>query len=157
MRAKLEGAPVDVYLPHEARVVPRKSTLRPLVAGARVRLDLLRLPGYTTPGITPLHILGRIGRTGARSELRRLPTHQASTPSASRRGAGVVDSAMTPRSRVLGVVLLATLGLRAWGLDYGLPHPLARPDEEQITQQALTIVSTGDLDPGKRNYPGLFK
>jgi hypothetical protein len=60
-------------------------------------------------------------------------------------------------SVAVGGILLLALLPRVWGLDYGLPHPMARPDEEQIARQALFILSTGNLHPGLPNYPGLFK
>ena len=49
------------------------------------------------------------------------------------------------------------LGLRLWGLDYGLPHPLARPDEERITDKALRMLSDHTLGPGEFLYPSLQK
>ena len=55
---------------------------------------------------------------------------------------------------LLGVLLLAA-GLRIWALDYGLPHPLSRPDEERIVGRAQTIFATGDWHPGSFYYPSL--
>ena len=59
------------------------------------------------------------------------------------------------------VVLLAILALaailRVWGMDYGLPHPTARPDEERIVGRAMQILATGDFHPGDFTYPGLLK
>ena len=56
---------------------------------------------------------------------------------------------------LLGVLLLAA-GLRIWALDYGLPHPLSRPDEERIVGRAQTIFATGDWHPGSFYYPSLL-
>lgn len=57
--------------------------------------------------------------------------------------------------------LLAILGLatflRVWGMDYGLPHPIARPDEERIVGRAMQILATGNFHPGDFIYPGLLK
>jgi hypothetical protein len=44
-----------------------------------------------------------------------------------------------------------------WGIDYGLPHPLARPDEERITDKALRMLSDRTLGPGEFIYPSLQK
>ena len=55
---------------------------------------------------------------------------------------------------LLGVLLLAAI-LRIWGLDYGLPHPLSRPDEERIVGRAQTIFATGNWHPGSFFYPSL--
>ena len=49
------------------------------------------------------------------------------------------------------------LVLRLWGLEYGLPHPLARPDEERITDKALRMLSDHTLGPGEFIYPSLQK
>ena len=47
-------------------------------------------------------------------------------------------------------------GLRIWALDYGLPHPLSRPDEERIVGRAQTIFATGVWHPGSFYYPSLL-
>jgi hypothetical protein len=49
------------------------------------------------------------------------------------------------------------LALRLWGVEYGLPHPLARPDEERITDKALRMLSDHTLGPGEFIYPSLQK
>lgn len=54
---------------------------------------------------------------------------------------------------VLGVAAL----LRVWGMNYGLPFPTARPDEERIVGRALNMMATGNLHPGDYTYPGLSK
>ena len=56
----------------------------------------------------------------------------------------------------LAIVLLLAATLRLWGLDYGLPHPLSRPDEERIVGRAQTIFATGDWHPGSFFYPSLL-
>lgn len=53
----------------------------------------------------------------------------------------------------LGGILLVAAALRIWGLDYGLPHPLARPDEERLVGRAQTIFATGNWHPGSFFYP----
>jgi hypothetical protein len=42
-------------------------------------------------------------------------------------------------------------------MDYGLPHPTARPDEEKIVGRAYHILATGDFYPGEFAYSGLLK
>ena len=56
----------------------------------------------------------------------------------------------------LAIILLLAATLRLWGLDYGLPHPLSRPDEERIVGRAQTIFATGDWHPGSFYYPSLL-
>jgi 4-amino-4-deoxy-L-arabinose transferase-like glycosyltransferase len=55
---------------------------------------------------------------------------------------------------LLGILLLAA-GLRLWGLEFGLPHTGARPDETQVAKTAVDFLS-GNLNPGFFNYPTLF-
>ncbi len=57
---------------------------------------------------------------------------------------------------LLVFVLLVAAALRVWGLDYGLPHPLSRPDEERIVGRAQTIFATGNWHPGSFFYPSLL-
>jgi hypothetical protein len=52
------------------------------------------------------------------------------------------------------VLLAVGLGLRLWGLDYGLPHPWARPDEEAVVLRLLTFDG-GDPNPHWFMYPTL--
>ena len=56
----------------------------------------------------------------------------------------------------LGVCLALALVLRVWGIDYGVPHPTVRPDEERIVGRAHTILATGDPSPVSYTYPGLM-
>jgi 4-amino-4-deoxy-L-arabinose transferase-like glycosyltransferase len=61
---------------------------------------------------------------------------------------------------VLGAIALLLVGavaggLRFWGLDYGIPHPTARPDEERLVGRAQTIFASGDWHPGSFYYPSL--
>ncbi len=51
-------------------------------------------------------------------------------------------------------VILASL-LRLWGIDYGIPHPTVRPDEERVVGRAQTIFATGKWHPGSFFYPSL--
>src|SRR5689334_6569547 len=43
-------------------------------------------------------------------------------------------------------ILAGALALRLWGLGYGLPHTLARPDEQTLLD-VLAKFDTGDLNP----------
>jgi 4-amino-4-deoxy-L-arabinose transferase-like glycosyltransferase len=52
----------------------------------------------------------------------------------------------------LGAILLAGLSLRLWGLSFGLPGELSRPDETVLVHKALAM-GTGDLNPHFFNYP----
>jgi len=56
----------------------------------------------------------------------------------------------------LGLVLALGGWLRLWGMGYGLPHPMARPDEQKLIGRALSMIATGDLNPIDHTYPGLL-
>lgn len=58
---------------------------------------------------------------------------------------------------LLGAIVLLAAALRIWGIEYGLPHPLARPDEERIADKALRMLSDRTLGPGEFVYPSLQK
>jgi hypothetical protein len=58
---------------------------------------------------------------------------------------------------LLGATLVLAAALRLWGIEYGLPHPLARPDEERITDKALRMLSDRTLGPGEFVYPSAQK
>ncbi len=55
---------------------------------------------------------------------------------------------------LVGALLLG-LGLRLWGIDFGLPYTTA-PDEPTHLSIALRIFRTGDLHPHWLNYPSLM-
>jgi 4-amino-4-deoxy-L-arabinose transferase-like glycosyltransferase len=59
------------------------------------------------------------------------------------------------QNAVLLAILLAGLILRVWGIGFGLPHPMARPDEEFIVSVALRFFS-GDLNPHFFEWPSLY-
>jgi hypothetical protein len=59
------------------------------------------------------------------------------------------------QNAVLLAVLLGGLWLRVWSLGFGLPHPMARPDEEFIISVALRLFS-GDLNPHFFEWPSLY-
>jgi hypothetical protein len=54
----------------------------------------------------------------------------------------------------VAVVIVAAL-LRVWGLDYGLPNTIARPDEEAVFSVALRFFGR-DLNPAFFDWPSLF-
>ena len=56
---------------------------------------------------------------------------------------------------VLGLLLLAGAAVRIWGIDFGLPHTQARPDETQVMDVALTYLR-GTLWPKFFDYPRLY-
>ncbi len=55
----------------------------------------------------------------------------------------------------LGLTVALASFLRFWGIDYGIPHPTIRPDEERIVGRAQTIFATGNWHPGSFFYPSL--
>ena len=57
-------------------------------------------------------------------------------------------------SWLLAGALIVGTGLRFYGLDFGLPHTQARPDEGVLLHRALSVAS-GDLNPHFFNYPSL--
>jgi len=70
------------------------------------------------------------------------------------------SSAISGRWRSLAFVtgallfcLLLAAGLRLWGADYGIPHSVARPDEETILQIAFNMVGQRNPDPQFFEYP----
>jgi hypothetical protein len=67
-----------------------------------------------------------------------------------------VGSARSPEGArlSLAVLLAVGLGLRLWGLDYGLPLAMARPDEEVVVVRLLGFDG-GDPNPHWFMYPTL--
>lgn len=66
-----------------------------------------------------------------------------------------IDPLARYASWCLAGVLLAALGLRLWGIAFGLPY-LYHPDEPGYVSIAQNIFKTGDLNPHFFNYPSLF-
>jgi len=64
------------------------------------------------------------------------------------------DLKFIPRA-ILGVILAIGLGLRFWGIGFGLPYTYA-PDEPTYLTLALQILRTGDLNPHWWFYPSLM-
>ena len=58
------------------------------------------------------------------------------------------------KTAFLGAVLALAFALRLAGLDFGLPHTKARPDEETVLDASLSIARDGT--PGFFNYPSLY-
>lgn len=54
-------------------------------------------------------------------------------------------------SITLALILLIALGLRVWGIGFGLPN-LEHPDEDAVLMPALQMVKTGDLEPQRMEY-----
>src|SRR5215471_6727262 len=63
----------------------------------------------------------------------------------------------TGRSSVLllGGVFALAVALRLWGIDFGLPHTLTRPDEDAVASIALRFFRRS-LNPGFFDWPSLF-
>jgi hypothetical protein len=59
--------------------------------------------------------------------------------------------AYVPPVAILGVAIV----LRFWGLGFGLPHTLTRPDEEAVFSIAARVL-TGQLNPGFFDWPALY-
>jgi 4-amino-4-deoxy-L-arabinose transferase-like glycosyltransferase len=55
---------------------------------------------------------------------------------------------------IIAIIALAAI-VRLWGIGFGLPHTLARPDEDAVFGVARSIA-TGDLNPHFFSYPSLF-
>jgi Dolichyl-phosphate-mannose-protein mannosyltransferase len=55
----------------------------------------------------------------------------------------------------VGALTIGAAGLRVWGLEYGIPHPVARPDEELVVGKSLQMSLGRALSPGDFNYPHL--
>jgi 4-amino-4-deoxy-L-arabinose transferase-like glycosyltransferase len=55
----------------------------------------------------------------------------------------------------LALVLTLAVVLRVWGLDFGLPHTLARPDEDATVAIALKFF-TRSWNPGFFDWPSFF-
>ena len=60
-----------------------------------------------------------------------------------------------PHRWALAGILLVALGLRVWGIGFGLPHANARPDETSVAGPAVTFLS-GDFEPPHFMYPTGF-
>src|SRR6266480_1302847 len=53
------------------------------------------------------------------------------------------------------MILVGAAALRVWGIGYGLPHTLARPDEDAVWTFALRFFRR-QFDPGFFDWPSLF-
>lgn len=58
-------------------------------------------------------------------------------------------------SILIGIILLAALSLRLWGVNYDLPY-IYHSDEPFYIVISQNIFKTGDLNPHFFNYPSLF-
>jgi len=58
---------------------------------------------------------------------------------------------------LLGIILVASFGLRVWGSDFGLPaYTRYHPDEHALVERAARILWTGDWNLHRFNYPPLY-
>ncbi|PYR44364.1 MAG: hypothetical protein DMF93_00585, partial [Acidobacteria bacterium] len=55
---------------------------------------------------------------------------------------------------LLLLVIAGGAVLRVWGLRFGFPHPVARPDEEVLVDAALGVLRDGN--PHFFDWPSLF-
>ena len=58
-------------------------------------------------------------------------------------------------SKAVAAVVLIALGLRAWGIRFGLPN-LYHPDEWAVFDRALAMMRTGDFNPHDFIYPTVY-
>ena len=65
-------------------------------------------------------------------------------------------AASLTRPAVLLAILILAAVLRWWGWDYGLPHPMARPDEEITLEAAYQMFASGNPDPVSLPYPSFI-
>jgi Dolichyl-phosphate-mannose-protein mannosyltransferase len=56
---------------------------------------------------------------------------------------------------LLAIVVILGAGLRLWGIGFGLPHPMTRPDEEFIVSKALGFFG-GDYNPHFFEWPSFY-
>lgn len=56
---------------------------------------------------------------------------------------------------LLGAILLLAIGVRVWGINFGLPS-IYHPDEPTYVEIAQGMFKTGDWNPHFFNYPSLF-
>jgi 4-amino-4-deoxy-L-arabinose transferase-like glycosyltransferase len=64
------------------------------------------------------------------------------------------DDVRMARIACVAILMLAAV-LRLWGIGFGIPHPLARPDEEAIMTVALRFFQRQG-NPGFFDHPSLF-
>lgn len=62
---------------------------------------------------------------------------------------------LSPAQTLLLILILAAL-VRVWGLQFGLPLVLARPDEQLIAGKAIEFFQKGTLNPRFFDYPTLY-
>jgi hypothetical protein len=83
---------------------------------------------------------------------------RAAMPGAARvadRLAASMRALREPGNLVLAAILAVAALARFWALDFGLPHPAARPDEEAVSALAGGYL-TGSLEQTVFTYPPLF-
>ena len=56
----------------------------------------------------------------------------------------------------LGAIVTLALAVRLWGIDFALPHVLARPDELFLLGIVMTRLHAGDPNPHMFDYPSLY-
>jgi len=61
----------------------------------------------------------------------------------------------SPPTALLAALLVLGAAVRLWGIGFGLPHPMTRPDEEFIVSVALRFFS-GDFNPHFFEWPSLY-
>src|SRR6185436_3562741 len=67
----------------------------------------------------------------------------------------VEQAAVTRTRRLLPLILLIAAAVRLWGIGFGLPYIIARPDETAMAGPAVGFLS-GDLRPPYFEWPTLF-
>ncbi len=68
---------------------------------------------------------------------------------------GAVIGRPPPTTTALIAIVLVAAGLRFWGIDFGLPHTQARPDETTVIDVVLNFLR-GNFRPNFFDYPWLY-
>jgi 4-amino-4-deoxy-L-arabinose transferase-like glycosyltransferase len=82
-------------------------------------------------------------------EARRLPKFEAIGARLARRG-------IEPWMLVLGAILLVALGLRLWGIKYGLPFAYQIDEERVYVRKAVQMLDAGTVNPHYQQNPPLL-
>ena len=82
-------------------------------------------------------------------EVRRLPRFEGAMARA--RGAGI-----EPWMLVLGAILLVALGLRLWGIKYGMPFAYQIDEERIYVRKAARMLDNGTVNPHYQHNPPLL-
>lgn len=83
------------------------------------------------------------------------PIPCAKMPTIVRRLRAWISGASVTSWLALTAILSGAAALRIWGWDYGIPHPVARPDEEIVLEAVFQMFARGGAEPITFAYPSL--